>query len=61
MMDEWTATGEKIIPYSIRKNDYKAYYKISVLLKDLGKKDEAIQMLEHHVYYFLCFYINFHL
>lgn len=22
MMDEWTATGEKIIPYSIRKNDY---------------------------------------
>lgn len=22
MMDEWTAAGEKIIPYSIRKNDY---------------------------------------
>ena len=22
MMDEWTAAGEKIVPYSIRKNDY---------------------------------------
>ena len=22
MMDEWTSTGEKIIPYAIRKNDY---------------------------------------
>ena len=25
MMDEWTTTGEKIIPYSIRKNDYKNF------------------------------------
>ena len=25
MMDEWTATGEKIVPYSIRKNDYKDF------------------------------------
>lgn len=23
MMEEWTAAGEKIIPYSIRKNDYR--------------------------------------
>lgn len=22
MMDEWTAAGEKIVPYAIRKNDY---------------------------------------
>ena len=22
MMDEWCATGEKIVPYAIRKNDY---------------------------------------
>lgn len=22
MLDEWYSTGEKIIPYSIRKNDY---------------------------------------
>ena len=25
MMDEWTAAGEKIIPYSIRKNDYRDF------------------------------------
>ncbi|MBQ8370074.1 MAG: GNAT family N-acetyltransferase [Clostridia bacterium] len=25
MMDEWTASGEKIIPYSIRKNDYRNF------------------------------------
>lgn len=25
MMDEWTNAGEKIIPYSIRKNDYKNF------------------------------------
>lgn len=25
MMDEWTASGEKIIPYSIRKNDYRDF------------------------------------
>ena len=24
-MNEWTKTGEKIIPYSIRKNDYKNF------------------------------------
>lgn len=26
MMDEWTKSGERIIPYAIRKNDYKDYY-----------------------------------
>ena len=25
MMDEWTSTGEKIIPYAIRKNDYRDF------------------------------------
>lgn len=25
MMDEWTASGEKIIPYAIRKNDYRNF------------------------------------
>ena len=25
MMDEWTATGEKIVPYAIRKADYHDY------------------------------------
>ena len=25
MMDEWTAAGEKIVPYAIRKVDYHDY------------------------------------
>lgn len=25
MMNEWTESGERIIPYAIRKNDYKDY------------------------------------
>ncbi len=25
MMDEWTESGERIIPYAVRKNDYKDY------------------------------------
>ena len=25
MMDEWCATGEKIVPYAIRKNDYHSF------------------------------------
>lgn len=25
MMEEWSASGEKIVPYSIRKNDYKEF------------------------------------
>jgi predicted acetyltransferase len=25
MMDEWSETGEKIVPYSIRKNDYRDF------------------------------------
>ncbi len=25
MMEEWSASGEKIIPYSIRKNDYREF------------------------------------
>jgi predicted acetyltransferase len=25
MMEEWSATGEKIVPYSIRKHDYKHF------------------------------------
>ena len=38
MMDEWTATGEKIIPYSIRKNDYKNF---DFYLKNLEVKEET--------------------
>ena len=25
MMDEWTASGEKIVPYAIRRNDYRDF------------------------------------
>ncbi len=36
MMDEWTKSGERIIPYSIRITDYKDYetYKNSIELKE---------------------------
>jgi len=27
MMEEWTASGEEIIPYAIRKNDYRNFHK----------------------------------
>ena len=30
----------------IKKDDYKSYFNISVLLRDLGRKDESIQMLK---------------
>jgi len=39
------AIDEYVHVLDIKKNDYKSYYKISVLLNELGKKDEAIQML----------------
>lgn len=39
------AIDEYVQALDIRKNDYDAYYNISVLLNDLGKKDEAIEML----------------
>ena len=38
MMDEWTSTGEKIIPYSIRKNDYKNF---DFYLENLEIKEET--------------------
>ena len=31
----------------IKRNDYKSYYRISILLRDLGRNKEAIQMLEN--------------
>ena len=31
----------------IKGDDYKSYFKISKLLNDLGKKDEAIEMLRN--------------
>jgi tetratricopeptide (TPR) repeat protein len=40
------AIDEYVISIDLKKSDYNSYYKISELLKDLGKKDEAIEMLE---------------
>ncbi len=38
MMDEWSATGEKIVPYSIRKNDYKDF---DTYIKGLSNEDQG--------------------
>jgi len=40
------AIEEYVRVLEIRKNDYQSYFTISVLLKDLGRKDESIQMLK---------------
>lgn len=40
------AIDEYVQVIDINKKDYDSYYKISFLLNDLGKKDEAAQMLE---------------
>ncbi|MCL2341950.1 MAG: tetratricopeptide repeat protein [Firmicutes bacterium] len=40
------AIDEYVKVLDIRKDDYKSYFKISILLNDLGKKDESIQMLK---------------
>ena len=40
------AIDEYIKVLDIRGDDYKSYFKISKLLNDLGKKDEAIEMLQ---------------
>ncbi len=43
------AIDEYVTSVDIRKNDYKSYFKIADLLKELGKKDEAIEMLNNLV------------
>ena len=40
------AIDEYLKVLDIKGNDHKSYFKISKLLNDLGKKDEAIEMLE---------------
>ena len=40
------AIDEYVKVLDIRSNDYKSYFKISKLLNELGKKDEAIEMLK---------------
>lgn len=39
------AIDEYVQVLDIKKNDYDSYYKISVLLNELGKKEEAMEML----------------
>ena len=41
------AIDEYVLAVDIKKNDYESYFKITNLLKDLGKKDEAIEMLQN--------------
>lgn len=43
------AIDEYVTAVDINKKDYKSYFKIADLLRDLGKKDEAILMLENLV------------
>lgn len=43
------AIDEYVTAVDINKKDSKSYFKIAALLRDLGKKDEAIQMLENLV------------
>ena len=40
------AIDEYVKALDLKSNDYITYFRISTLLKELGKKDEAIQMLE---------------
>ncbi len=43
------AIDEYVTAVDINRKDSKSYFKIAALLRDLGKKDEAIQMLENLV------------
>lgn len=40
------AIDEYVQVLDIKKNDYESYYRISILLNELGKKDEATEMLK---------------
>lgn len=40
------AIDEYVCAIDIKKNDYESYFIVTKLLKDLGKKDEAIEMLQ---------------
>jgi tetratricopeptide (TPR) repeat protein len=40
------AIDEYVMALDVRGNDYDSYFKIANLLKELGKKDESVQMLQ---------------
>lgn len=50
MMEEWYATGEKIIPYVIRKNDY---HDFSHYLEEIEVKDERSGLVPDSTYFCL--------
>ena len=50
MMDEWTATGEKIVPYAIRKTDYRDFEKYC---NSLEVKDESDGMVADSTFFCL--------
>ncbi|MBQ7354927.1 MAG: GNAT family N-acetyltransferase [Clostridia bacterium] len=50
MMDEWTAAGEKIVPYAIRKNDYRDF---DYYLANLEVKEETDLLLPDSTFFCL--------
>lgn len=50
MLDEWYASGERIIPYSIRKNNYHNFKKY---LKNLDVKDNCGKLVPDTTYFCL--------
>ena len=50
MMDEWSAASEEIIPYAIRKNDYRDFY---YYLKHLEVKDDTGSLVPDSTFFCL--------
>ncbi|MBQ8382591.1 MAG: GNAT family N-acetyltransferase [Clostridia bacterium] len=50
MMDEWSTTGEKIIPYAIRKNDYRNF---DYYLDHLEVKDDTGSLVPDSTFFCL--------
>lgn len=50
MMAEWTASGEDIVPYAIRRNDYKDF---PHYLADLEMKEETDRWVANSVFFCL--------
>lgn len=42
MMDEWYSTGEKIVPYAIRKTDYRNFDDYISAMEESGKSKEKV-------------------
>ena len=55
MMNEWTSTNEKIVPYAIRKIDYHYF---DIYIKNLDNKKEGKNLVPSSVYFCLDDEIN---